>query len=160
MKRPLVKDKRLSLDDTPIGECSLHFMENSRCELITGIQSEPPPLKGRVNEALTSQRRREGQGQCDGPSAAPPPPLPVSMFNYATITRIKPNSSIKDCSVIINAFKQPFAGSRQSSGVSPLLTQAKKKKKTRWCVKEGEKNVRDERRSNMSLKRLRAPRSR
>lgn len=77
-----MKDKRLSLDDTPIGECSLHFMEASRCELITGAQSERPPLKGRLNEALASRRRREGQRQCDGPSAAPPPPpLRVSMFN-------------------------------------------------------------------------------
>lgn len=95
---------------------------DSCCELITSRERKPSLLKGGMNEALTSRSRREGQRVRRASVKAP-----VSMFNYTTITRIKPNSSIKDCSVIINAFNQSYTRSLQASGVTALLTERKKR---------------------------------
>lgn len=78
------------------------------------LSSLPP---AGINGVLTSLRRWEGQRVWQASIRAL-----VSMFNYTTITRIKPKRSIKDRAVIINAFKQTYARSLQAGG-SPCYYQ-------------------------------------
>lgn len=65
------------------------------CEFITS--NEP---SGGINDIFPPLSCREGRRVRRASVKAS-----VSMFNYTTITRIKSNSSIKDCAVIIDVFK-------------------------------------------------------
>lgn len=80
-------------------------IRDPRCEFITSKE----PSRG-INDIFPPLSRREGRRVRQASVKAS-----VSMFNYSTITRIKSNSSIKDCSVIIDVFKHsrsaPASGS-------------------------------------------------
>lgn len=82
----------------------------------------------------------------------------MSMFNYTTITRIESNSSIKDCAVIINAFRRSYARALQASRVTLLLTE-KMKENHGGAWKEEKDDREQEKSTDVSLKCLTAARS-
>lgn len=85
-------------------------IRDPRCEFITSKE----PSRG-INDIFPPLSRREGRRVRQASVKAS-----VSMFNYTTITRIKSNSSIKDCSVIIDVFKHSLGA---GAGVILLLTE-------------------------------------